>query len=81
MTVICENCKKPFEAQRTSARFCSDKCRVQHNRKKKESDAYFDVRSTIYRISKDMEKTEAIETLKNLKLAIDDVLSLLEKNK
>jgi len=79
MTVICENCKTAFTAKRTSARFCSTKCRVQWNRKKSENDTYFDVRSAIYRISKDMEKHEAIETLKNLRAAIDDVLKGLEK--
>lgn len=78
MTTICQNCENEFEAQRASAKFCSDKCRVQFNRKQKESDAYFDVRSAIFRIAKNTDKHAAIETLKNLRQAIDDTLRKLE---
>jgi|HubBroStandDraft_2_1064218.scaffolds.fasta_scaffold292673_2 hypothetical protein len=38
ISVNCLNCKKPFEAQRKSAKFCSDLCRVTFNQKKGQSD-------------------------------------------
>lgn len=34
MEVTCAECNEPFEAKRRTARFCSDKCRVRHHRKK-----------------------------------------------
>ncbi|MEV4902365.1 hypothetical protein AB0K08_13610 [Citricoccus sp. NPDC055426] len=34
MEVTCAECDEPFEAKRRTARFCSDKCRVRHHRKK-----------------------------------------------
>ena len=35
---ICENCKKQFQAKRVTAKYCSDVCRVQAHRKKKEQE-------------------------------------------
>ncbi len=33
-TVTCQNCGEPFTPQRSTAKFCSDNCRVAYNRKK-----------------------------------------------
>ena len=33
VTLKCLECSKEFEAQRSSAKFCSTKCRVDYNRK------------------------------------------------
>lgn len=32
--VVCEECGKQFEARRSTARFCSSRCRVRHHRAK-----------------------------------------------
>ena len=37
VTVKCLECKKDFEAQRSSAKFCSSKCRVDYNRRDEQS--------------------------------------------
>lgn len=38
VTVKCLECKKDFEAQRSSAKFCSTKCRVDYNRRSEEQE-------------------------------------------
>jgi hypothetical protein len=35
VTSNCQYCNSQFEAMRTTAKFCSDSCRVSHNRKAK----------------------------------------------
>lgn len=34
-SVICEQCRSTFEAQRASARFCGNGCRAKHHRAKR----------------------------------------------
>lgn len=81
MITLCQNCGNEFEAQRTTAKYCSDKCRVQASRKHQQTDVYFNARSMIFRIEKDMNKQDAIGTLKNLRDAIEETLKKLEAAK
>ena len=34
MTSRCQHCKRPFEAQRSTAKYCSGKCRAEDSRKR-----------------------------------------------
>jgi len=80
MARYCENCNQDMGREITSRRrFCSDKCRVQFNRAQKANDLYFDAMSIIYKLGKSpkTERLKAIETLRNLKPAIDDALRTL----
>lgn len=76
----CENCNQDMGREITSRRrFCSDKCRVQFNRAQKANDLYFDAMSIIYKMGKapKVERMKSIESLRNLKAAIDDALRTL----
>ncbi len=34
MTNLCQYCKRPFEAQKSTAKYCSGKCRAEDSRKR-----------------------------------------------
>jgi hypothetical protein len=74
MKVKCQNCETVFEAQRTTAKFCSDKCRVQFNRKQKDDGLYFDARAAIFAVATKIEKSASEQLLRNLRDAIDEYL-------
>ncbi len=38
MTIRCQNCGRPFEAQKSTAKYCSGKCRAEGSRKRRERD-------------------------------------------
>lgn len=42
VTLKCQNCSKEFEAQRSTAKFCSDACKVAFNRQDKAGDEWDD---------------------------------------
>jgi len=57
LTLKCQECNNEFEAQRTSAKFCSPKCRVKFNSKSEEPKNVYGVEmSTVSEINKEFFK-------------------------
>lgn len=76
----CQNCGEFLpRAVTTRRKFCNDKCRLQFSRKESAQALYGDAMSAIYKMGKvsQGEKKAAIESLKQLKKAIDDQLRVL----
>lgn len=75
----CKICRKAFESQRVTAKFCSDKCRKRNQVREKNLDkSYVEIRRHIQRM-KDCAKRDdlhgdAIQMLRELKQHISDAL-------
>lgn len=80
MARYCENCNQDMGWEVTRRRrFCSDKCRVAFNRAHKANESYSIAMNAIYRLGKapTAHKQEAVDSLRQLKKAIDDALRTL----
>lgn len=58
----CKQCSKPYEAQRKSSKFCSDKCRLKYNRR------------NVNGVNKELEVLKATQALDRLLNLSDDAL-------
>jgi len=57
MTNLCQHCKKPFEAVKSTARYCSGRCRAEDSRKRRErevANALRDIGGAVSRIRRAM---------------------------
>lgn len=82
--IKCANCSKPFQAQRSTARFCSDKCRVTFSRKnanagvKKSSRTVEDALNDLVEQNKKLKAANFI-LLADLRMAQDRISQLQRK--
>ena len=75
MEINCQHCGKAFTAQRSTARYCSDSCRVQAHRARKEAakpkqrrrplpqqyfEAAYSLRQTLERLDRQIGRLEAL---------------------